>query len=389
MQIKKRNFPAYVALNCLTLGVYGMVVALQINKEVDALCKGDREQPMSYSAAFLFRAIAPFVGLLFGLISSLLGLSVLELGLGGWFMIADSMKFASVLLGMAYWCVIFTAGGTVISSIYYNYWWYKQSNRLKLNANRYGLKIKEGGIDTFLLRTVVEVLFAPVTFILVALSCLAPTILLWLFTFVESEAGLVLIAMIIFFVCVLISLFGAELTTGANFSMFFMFKNLNRFADVYRNGAMPFDPMAYEYYPSVENKYPVFLPGMLEKKPVVIQEPIPDPEPVPAPTTGLAALIGVSGSCAGYKFDIMSGEEVIIGKDATVSQVVIDPIFKQVSRKHVGVCYDMIRDMYRVVDYSSNGTWADNNKLMRGKEYFFPRGTELKLANDKNRFTLG
>ena len=69
--------------------------------------------------------------------------------------------------------------------------------------------------------------------------------------------------------------------------------------------------------------------------------------------------------------------------------VVIDPAYKEISRKHVGVCYDIIRDQYRVVDYSSNGTWANGSKLVPGQEFYLPHGTELKLANDKNTFRLG
>lgn len=92
---------------------------------------------------------------------------------------------------------------------------------------------------------------------------------------------------------------------------------------------------------------------------------------------------------AGYTFDLTSGEEIIIGKDAKVSMVVIDPAYKEISRKHVGVCYDIINDQYRVKDYSSNGTWANGTKLISGQEVYLPHGTELKLANDKNIFRLG
>lgn len=99
-------------------------------------------------------------------------------------------------------------------------------------------------------------------------------------------------------------------------------------------------------------------------------------------------LRGVKGSCEGYVFDINSNEEIIIGKDARQSMVIIDPIFKEVSRKHVGVAFDVQRDMYRVTDYSSNGTWANGRKLVTGQASYLSRGTELKLANGKNSFRL-
>ena len=110
-----------------------------------------------------------------------------------------------------------------------------------------------------------------------------------------------------------------------------------------------------------------------------------------APTGVLSSgsLIGVNGSYAGNKFNLNPGEEVIIGKDAQMCSIVIDSSYKEVSRKHVGIAYDISRDLYRVVDYSSNGTWADGKKLMRGQENYFPAGTVLELADKKTVFKLG
>ena len=88
------------------------------------------------------------------------------------------------------------------------------------------------------------------------------------------------------------------------------------------------------------------------------------------------------------KSNVNPGEEIVIGKDAKVSNVVIDPVYKEISRKHVSVLYDASNDIYRVTDYSSNGTWADGQKLTRNEITNLRRGTVLKLANDKNTFRL-
>lgn len=341
--MQKRTLPMYLFLNCLTLGIYGFVVARQMNKEIDALCKGDnQETAVGYIGAAFIRIIPIF------------------------------------------------------GALYYNYWWYQQTNRVKLNANRYGLKVKESGTDTFLMRTVLEAPMILVTALEIALASLIPSIIVVLFFLIHPVLGVVF--NIIF--SLTLAFFSAELTAGANISNYYLMKNLNRFSDVYRNGADPFDDMAYEYYPSIRNKYPNYLPNLVNgtvapatssnnitDEPIDVNIPAND---IPTGVLGITgSIIGVKGPCAGYNFDLTSGEEIIIGKDAKVSMVVIDPAYKEISRKHVGICYDIVSDRYRVVDYSSNGTWANGSKLVPGQEVYLSHGTELKLANDKNIFRLG
>lgn len=390
MQIKKRSLPIYILLNCLTLGIYGFLVSNQIGNEINALCKGDGEKPaLGYTGAVMVRGIAPLTGILVGLI-----LALAEVGQIGTFgvKILSQAKIIVIFYSMISWGLVFMTIGCIISGIYLKYWWYKQASRLKLNAHRYGLTVKESGTDHLIFRTILEVLFLPITAILRALAIAIPVFILWLIMLIGSMEAMVFAVILLFIFCVPIMLFGTELTTGSNFSMFFIFKTLNRYADVYRNGALPFDPMGYEYYPSVDSKYPNYLPKLINGDTAIEETPelIDDTSDA---TTGVlgctGSLIGVNGSCAGYNFDLTSGEEIIIGKDAKVSMVVIDPAYKEISRKHVGVCYDIIRDQYRVVDYSSNGTWANGNKLVTGQEVYLPHGTELKLANDKNTFRLG
>lgn len=330
--MRKRTLPIYIFLNCLTLGIYGFIVANQMSKEIDRLCKGDKQEPaVGYGVAAVLRFFVPVFG-----------------------------------------------------AIYYNYWWYQQTNRLKLNANRYGLTIKESGTDTFLMRTVLQIPLAFVTALEVALAFLIPAILIVLFTLIHPVIGLVFELIFAF----TLNFFIAELTAGANISNFYLMKNLNRFAEVYRNGAKPFDPMAYEYYPSVANNYPKFVPQYVCAKPAPERKATPDDDGITGEGFG-GSIIGLTGSCAGYRFDINAGEEIVIGKDPLESMVVIDAAYKEVSRKHVGVCYDFTVGQYRVVDYSSNGTWANGLRLEKDKTNYLPSGTELKLANGKNTFRLG
>lgn len=327
MQIQKRTLPMYIFLNCITLGIYGFVVANQMSREIDAICKGDGQRPRFGYVATVFLALIPVFG-----------------------------------------------------PIYYTYWWYQQANRLQMNAGRYGIKVKENGTEFFLMRTVLEVPLVVVTYIEMVAALIIPAVIAVLFGLIAPVLGGIF--GIIFGLILLI--FGRELTAGANISNYYMMKNLNRFADVYRNGALPYDPMGYEYYPSFENNYVNVEKAEIEKAGSTIIE-----TPPVNPVDPVGQLIGVKGSCAGYSFKLTSGEEVVIGKDAKMSSVVIDPAYKEISRKHVSICYDITRDQYRVTDFSSNGTWANGEKLTNGQPVYLYRGTELKLANDKNIFRLG
>ncbi len=398
MHIKKRSLPVYILLNCLTLGIYGFVVSCQMGKEVDALCRGDGERPkLTYAGALLIRGIAPILGIIFGLIAALVDIGSIGIVfkyLGAYsagLMISGEFKAMIIFLSMTVWGLIFTLIGSIITGIYLKYWWYKQAGRLNLNGYRYGLTVRETGTDIFLFRTVIELILLPITLILVFAACALPLFIVWLVTLAESIGAYVFAFVLLFVFSIPLMLFGCELTTGAYFSQGVMFRTLGRYANVYRNGAQPFDLMGYSYYPSVDNKYPNFLPGLIGGQGTAIVQPASQEEG--STPTGIVnacgMLVGISGSCAGYKFELTSGEEIVIGKDAKVASVVIDPAFKEISRKHVSVCYDVIRDQYFVVDYSSNGTWANGSKLITGQGVYLPRGTELKLANDKNIFRLG
>lgn len=339
MKIQKRTILKYIVLNILTLGIYGVLVSNQMHKETSFLCKGDRQSTgYNYLTALVASKVVP--------------------GLGG---------------------------------IYYNYMWYQQANRLQLNAGRYDMRVKESGTDIFLMRTALNIPLLPLTIVSYVASLLVPVLLAVLLGMLVPVLGIIVAVLAV----LVLLIFGNELSAGAMLANYFMMKNLNRFAAVYRNGAADFDPMAYEYYPCVANRYPEVAATLVGAN--VKREPDWNPDDVNTDSeTGFGTvdvypvgiLLGEKGTCAGYKFDLVSGEEVLIGKDAKVAHVLIDPAYKDISRKHVGVTYDAASDCYAVVDYSSNGTWANETKLNRGEVKYVPHGTILRLANGKNQFQL-
>lgn len=380
MQIKKRSLPLYIFLNCITLGIYGFVVSMSVDNEINAICNGDDEEPrFSYAGAVMLRGISSFVGIVVGLIVSLVAFDKIGGGYLDFFGGYSEIKAAVVFIAMAAFGLVFTAIGSIISGIYHKYWWYKQVNRLKVNAGRYDIEVKESGTDNILFRTVAEVFTFPVTVALIDMSILIPGLLIWLITLAESTGAYVFAAILAFVFSIPLMLFGMELTTGANFATYFVFKNLNRFADVAANGAKPFDKMDYKYYLSNES-----VVGNVVAQPVKVEpDKIIDTVPV-----FKGSLVGLKGSCGGYNFELTPGEEFVIGKDAKMASIVIDPSYKEISRKHCGITYSQATDNFAIIDYSSNGTWANEIKLSRGEVAYFPKGTVIKLANDKNTFRL-
>lgn len=97
----------------------------------------------------------------------------------------------------------------------------------------------------------------------------------------------------------------------------------------------------------------------------------------------------LSGSCAGYQVPINGGDELIIGKDPAQCAIVIDKKYTKVSRKHCGVRFDPMQNIYIVTDYSTNGTSiVGGAKLANGSASYLESGTTINLAKTENSFRL-
>ncbi|MFI3172708.1 MAG: FHA domain-containing protein [Eubacteriales bacterium] len=98
---------------------------------------------------------------------------------------------------------------------------------------------------------------------------------------------------------------------------------------------------------------------------------------------------GLSGMYAGQQIPLASGDELLIGRDNAMCNLIVDQHAEKVSRKHCGITYDASRGVYIVTDYSSNGTYIDGgNRLAANVPTRMQRGTVLALGNRENRFRL-
>jgi predicted component of type VI protein secretion system len=88
-------------------------------------------------------------------------------------------------------------------------------------------------------------------------------------------------------------------------------------------------------------------------------------------------------------FRIDNGEELVIGRDAAVSHIVVDTGAEKVSRKHCSIVYDGRKRHYIVTDYSSNGTYTEAGDRLHGMVLtVLPCGTTIFLGDSQNSFLL-
>ena len=111
--------------------------------------------------------------------------------------------------------------------------------------------------------------------------------------------------------------------------------------------------------------------------------------PIFDPPFAVGGITFLSGSCAGYQVPLNGGDELIIGKDPAQCAIVIDKKYTKVSRKHCGVRFDPMQNIYIVTDYSTNGTSVvGGTKLAQGSASYLEPGTTINLAKTENSFRL-
>lgn len=101
-----------------------------------------------------------------------------------------------------------------------------------------------------------------------------------------------------------------------------------------------------------------------------------------------ASIMGLSGMYKGSSFPLEADREVIIGRDASVSGIVISSGGEKVSRRHCSVRFNSRSGSYEVVDFSSNGVFVNGKRLPANVTVTLQRGTQIALGNNNNTFRL-
>ncbi|MDR2570307.1 MAG: FHA domain-containing protein [Oscillospiraceae bacterium] len=111
--------------------------------------------------------------------------------------------------------------------------------------------------------------------------------------------------------------------------------------------------------------------------------------PPPQPAASSISLTGMSGMYAGSTLPLAPNDELIIGRDNSLCNLIIEQNAEKVSRKHCGIMFDAARGVYQVTDYSSNGTFIDGgNRLAANMPTTLQKGTSIALGSRENRFRL-
>lgn len=98
-------------------------------------------------------------------------------------------------------------------------------------------------------------------------------------------------------------------------------------------------------------------------------------------------IIGLKGTLIGRRIEIQNNVEVVLGRDPDQVDVVIHG--SKVSRMHCGIRFNYHGNDYTVCDYSSNGTFIGEEKVLLHKEKKrVPPGTILILGNEENVIQL-
>lgn len=98
-------------------------------------------------------------------------------------------------------------------------------------------------------------------------------------------------------------------------------------------------------------------------------------------------IVGMTGEYVNVAFRIESGEEVCIGRNSEVSNIVIEN--EKISRKHIAIVYDGLSQIYRVCDYSKNGSYTENGAALEKDQWTeLECGSLLILADTDTQFLL-
>lgn len=115
--------------------------------------------------------------------------------------------------------------------------------------------------------------------------------------------------------------------------------------------------------------------------------PAPSPSPVPVSSVETGELVGINGQYSGSTIKIEAKGELVIGRDSTSCNLIVSGA--KVSRRHCAVKYDPASHTYRVIDYSSNGTYTSDGKRLLANQYTsLPKGTTIYLGDQSNMFRL-
>ena len=385
--VSKRNFLSYAILNAVSLGIYGIIARGQLAGDIETICASDGQQPPhSFTQAWIFSKLYNLM------IISIIGLPLVI----GAAVAASLSYFANgflVFLGGLFSLIILAF---MVEGLYLPSWWYTQHNRLVLNSHRYKMVLNDNAFDTAVWKAIMNVpmnIFSVLGYLTFLsgiggfIACLAGHMAGFAFL---SLIGGYLVGAILLFIKNII-----------NLPLFYTMKSVNRFSEnmgiTYAGAYDPMGLLDEDNYDNIFSRTIRVLENFGKEKKVVVEEPKTTMDvkgkpadmswepPKATPTVG-GSIECAAGTNRGYVYNINEGEELIIGKDPKIANIVISAEFKDVSRKHCTIKY--YASQYIVTDYSSNGTKVNGKKLEPGVPEKVSRGSQIALGKGDNVFKV-
>lgn len=101
----------------------------------------------------------------------------------------------------------------------------------------------------------------------------------------------------------------------------------------------------------------------------------------------IGAVVVLTGEYKNVSIPVRNGEQIKLGRDASKCHLVFQN--EHVSRLHCGVSFDPRVGVYRVTDYSTNGTFTRNGeRLMKNTPQVCRKGTILRMGKSGEEFLL-
>lgn len=222
--------------------------------------------------------------------------------------------------------------------VYGVYWGYKTANRMKHAGDRYGVRINENG-QTYLLYLVVS-------FVIGSVAGQSLFLIKW----IPVIGGIAT-----FLTSAIVGVMAGGLL------MYIFIENMNKLCRAFVNGTVP-----------------VKAPGPVgsEQKEEVKTMALPE-----------GKVIGASGMYAGVSIDVKDNEELTIGRDGAMSNLVIED--NGVSRRHCAIRFSSMERAYYVRDYSTNGVFlSDGRRLVKNTDERVAPGSRIRLGQTSQIFML-
>lgn len=97
-------------------------------------------------------------------------------------------------------------------------------------------------------------------------------------------------------------------------------------------------------------------------------------------------LVCKAGMYKDVSFPLERNTYIMIGRDGQNANIVIDN--NTVSRQHCQIRYNIGKQMFEVIDYSSVGTFVNGEKITPKVIFFCPKGSYIQLGTSDNIFEL-